>query len=122
MSLRSGQLGMAAAKAAVRKAFFPPLTIVFESRPPAPEAQVSRDVLLFLAHPLVSQCTLSPFPAPSGEGVTWLSIRWLWSRCVSDISGQKPGGMGCSGASFIPTEHAMGNGAQQGDPGADNQD
>lgn len=71
MSFKPGQLGMSAVNVAVYKAFFPPLIIVFDPRPPAPEAQVSRDVLMLgvsLTHPWVSQYTLSPLPAPSGEG------------------------------------------------------
>lgn len=70
MSYKSGQLGMLAVKVAVCKAFFSPFIIVFEPRPPAPKAQVSRDMQMLgvtLTHPLVSQCTLSPLPAPSGE-------------------------------------------------------
>lgn len=70
MSLKSEQMGMSAVNMEVRKAFFPPLIIVFDPRPPAPEAQVSRDVLVLgvsLTHPLVSQCTLRPLPASSGE-------------------------------------------------------
>lgn len=60
MSFKSGQLGMSAVKVAVCKAFFSLLIIVFEPRLPAPEAQVSRDVLMLgvsLTHSLVSQCT-----------------------------------------------------------------
>lgn len=71
LSFKSGQLGMSAAKVTFVKPFFSPLIIVFEPRLPAPKAQISREVLMlgvFLTHPLVSQCTLSPLPAPSGEG------------------------------------------------------
>lgn len=62
MSYKSGQLGMLAVKVAVCKAFFSPFIIVFEPRPPAPKAQVSRDMQMLgvtLTHPLVSQCTLT---------------------------------------------------------------